>query len=329
MTDVFKNLMEEVDGNLSGGNKERSTVSSILLRGLRYEGDVLIGINIKTGDEIKVMLREIKQNPKPNSSFKRIEIEEFADKNNRKRYVDASTSEFLVEDAYLDNDGIYKARWLTVLKKMGLDTVNLQILTNYSYFKNKSGQDIVMIKMLSPKRVVIKSESEFMERLADTMRPKDYGSSNLGYVNITKYVGEDRQDIILEVRPTMIDRPDGIGKMCASGEESTNNFLINNPSLVDLLRSNDFINGDIKISLLKGSVMFPGGDTKESILNLKDKQKEFIFNQFKVTDSTGKVRQGFKECIISTRTHKDGVSRFFTNVKIVNNSDPAKTIDEI
>ena len=329
MTNAFDDLLNKVENPVKTSNGSSS--KNILVKGVRYEGnDTLVGVDLKTNEEIKVRLRDIEEpkNPK-NSSFARITIAEMSDPKNRKRYADASTSEFLVESAYKGDDGIYSSRWIRTLKKMGVASTNLQRYINYSYYKRKDGSEVIIAKMLSTKRHAITSEEQFKSVLTEMLHPKNAGSSTLAYLNVTQEDddGKKRQ-IVVEVKPTLVDKEDGFGKKCADGSVSVENFLENSPEILNLLKSEDFINGKVRVGLFKAFVVFPVGDTKESISSSSEKSKDFIFNQFKVTDENGKVRQGFKDCIISIRNHKDDVSQFFTSIDIVSHQDEAKTIDQ-
>lgn len=328
MTNVFNDLLDKVEnGGKTGDNN--STSRNILLKGVRYEnGDTLVGLDMRTNEEIKVQLRDAGVKNE-NSKFSRISIEEMSDSKNRKRYADATTSEFLIESAYIGDDGIYKSRWIRVLKKLGVQSTNLQRFINYSYYKNKDGKDVVIAKMLSPKPTMVKTEEDFISVLGGFLHPKTIASKTLAYINIMQ---EDesgtRQNIVMEVRPKQVDREDGYGKKCDDGVASVNEFLEKNPEVKNLLISEDYNSGKIKIAAFKAFVIFPGGDTRDAIVDSTEKSKEFIFNQFKVTDENGKVRQGFKECIISIRNHKDDISQFFTSIDIVSHQDVAKTIDQ-
>lgn len=327
-TNVFDNLLDKVENYGKEGGK-MSNSRNILLKGVRYEGgNTLVGLDMRTNEEIKVVLRPY-ESKTPNSKYSRVEISEMSDSSNRKRYADASTSEFLLEGAYLGDDGIYQAKWIRVLKKLGVKTTNLQRFMNYSCYKNKDGKDVVMVKLLSPQKVIVKNEQEFRSTLEGFLHPKTSASKTLAFINITEKddSGKDRH-IVMEVRPTQVPNDSGVGTKCDTGKSSVDKFLNDNEAVLSLLNSEDFLSGKITIGAFKAFVIFPGGDTKDSIVDLPEKAKSFIFDQFKVVDETGKTRQGFKECIISTRNHKESESQFFTSVDIVSHQEVAKTIDQ-
>ncbi len=323
---IFEKYKEEhPDLNVTKQKGDGSTQSAINIpvKCTSYDGDILVGINIDTKEEVRIRLKEIEQNP--SSKYKRIEIKNFADPKS-KHYAEPGKAVFMAENCYPDKDGGYNSRWLKVIsadpQQTAVHTMNASLVVIKKKEKDSEHvNEIIFARTVFPeKATVVENTSDLENVLSSVLNPKHIGSNPFCYVRIKDNSSGAVEYV--EVIPLRVEREDGNGKKCVEGSVSAKSFIGSTESQMirDLLNDSPDL---VTVDVIPASVIYPGTSTKEKMIQNHPNAKKILEESFYIKSSetdeaNARPETGYLKCVLATRKHADGTS-YFTFIKPIHN----------
>ncbi len=309
-------LNENQNFNNQGKPRESNNGTiSIALNITGYEGKYFVGTNLDTKEEIKILLRDV---PQKNEKNKRIEVEEFSNPSNYKRYVEPNNpkSIILFDNCYKEQDGTWNSRWANTLstpKKPAhvvIQNANINII-------KQAANEILTVSFIKD-IVPIKNNDDFYKVLVTGLMPKRPRSRP--YL-VFRFKDTEGQIFTQQFRPKLdneknvLDPNTYINELWT--EEATQKLLqlVNNPS--------------VETDCFIFTSMLFGGDTSVKILN-NNFEREVIKNDYSLeVEGQTYPKRLFKKTIITIRTRPEDNSPFVISAKPVENRKAGIPIEEI
>lgn len=320
------------------------------------ETNFLLGQRLDTGTDVKVRLFEIDQTDK---KYKRVEISEFGDEKNKKRYLPIGCH-CVFEGAKEDpegGEGVFTARWCAVLDNRDPDIVNVVVLpASLSHGKNENNKENgewFQIRALPRKPDVINSIEVFDSLVVKYLKPKFDGSRPRIFVRITDDTGDKE---VFEIKPkteiVKINERD-INQVCKDSTLSLNNFKEEKSDIYDMIKE---LSGDpdVTIEVIPSFVVYPGFETRNKLIDQNENSKKHLVEGFYVSkespeslesensnngesesvpesepESRPKYQEiGYNFCILALRAYPDG-SPYLTYIKPLYEYNKATSIKDM
>jgi hypothetical protein len=312
-------------------NYSGSQTENIPVKVMSYDNNKVIGVRLDTKEEVIVKLKNIEQ--AENSKYKRPEIEDFANPKH-KRYVKPQEGVILFESAKIE-DGVYLSRWANCISSNPTETAVHILNCSLIFGKKKVGneeEEWVQVRILFPeKKKKVSNIDELTNALLVMLSPNGVGSNPVAHIIIND--GSEKEHI--QVSNKRVEREDGLGKCAATGQDSTNEFLNSDNSLIikDLID-----NPELEISVIPGRIVYPGQATKEKMIELHPNAKRILKESFFIKKekkdgedgfekSNGFQEAGYVKCSIATRRHADG-AQYITHIRPIDSFPTASSVKE-
>lgn len=283
-----------------------------------YEGEFFFGIRIDTGEEIKVKLRDFNTN----SKFARPTIKSFQSQGNTHCAIGGV---ILFDGCYIEADGVYSAKWASVLSSEKGKAFVVSGMARLSSGMSASNKQWMKVDYIKPGATPIEDEAQFVTVVTQGLNPATKhsnpfvmiritdsdGERAMLYANVSKYKGKENYMETMSAEDSF--------KEFAAGE--------NYPVLIEGL--ND---PSVKIEVAHAVSIFAGPATLNNYFN-NDSEKTRLEAHYLVngTDDEGNESfyYGYTDSIVTMRTHGDGTP-FITHIKPIKaNAKGLATVDAI
>tara|TARA_B100002019_G_scaffold175671_1_gene151809 strand:+ start:369 stop:1319 length:951 start_codon:yes stop_codon:yes gene_type:complete len=307
-------LESNKDFNSSSGDNQQIT-QNIPVKVTGYEGDICVGYRVDTKEQVRVRFRDVTVK----GDNKRIEIRDFADPANRKRFIDpnSESSHILFENCYLEDDGIWNSRWGTMLSKPKKEATVLTLNANISVVS--AGDNKFISVQTIKKSYPVQDEVNFYNILKAGLTPTAYRSRpSVAFV----FKDSTGSSFVHEFFPKMV-------------EDENNLKVAKDPQLyIDEVYSTEKVQmllqllskEDVSVKAFIMSTLNYGADTNGVVLGNSFKVNK-IENEYK-KEVDGKTLKLYKNTILAIRAREDG-SVFLTSAEPVENNVAGLTLDSI
>ena len=311
MSGLIKNLKEEI-GSEASITGQISTIN-LAIRVLAYEdGKYVIGTRVDTNEQVKVFLRDVKQN----SSYDRITVETLSAQHGKYTVTAGDENSIvLFESAYQEEDGTWNARWIKVLsnKKWPSRVLSLPASVQIVPYQDKKFLSVDVIKKII--RVEDKSIENIKRVVIEGLKPKMIKMTPVVAVRLTDSIGDSitgmfyaKKEVVNENKQVM--QPHQYIDELWNKERFQK--IISNAS-----------NTEIYVDVIYITQMNFGADTNEKIVGNKF-EVEKIKNEYLSEDN----EKLYKKTILTLRERDDG-SLFLTLAEPVQNGNKGISIDNI
>lgn len=317
---IINSYKEENELNKQEEGTGNSETENIALQIKSYDDDLFHGIRMDTKEEVKVRMRPYEQK----GDFARPEIEDFKSSKS-KRHAPVNKSTLLMEGSYLEDDGVWNARWTSILSSPKY-TSKVAILNANVRFIEKDENAYVEVNTLK-KQINVKNIDELNEALLTAFTPTVARARGFAIIRLTESNGDSH---VFQAFPKLDEAVDEDGdtiKVMASPEESLSNFendtkrskivydLINNP--------------EIKFDIFIGARLYLGADYRKKLVDKSPFEKEGFKRDYALKEEGSKYEKAlFKKTIMALRTREDG-SLFITLLKPVVNNKAGVPIEQL
>ena len=312
------------DNNLNKNNENKSNETvNLAIKVTNYlDGDLIEGVRIDTGEIVRGRMRNVEQK----GELARPSIADFKTKNH-KRFAPKDKSILMLENCYLESDGVWNTRWINTFSTPKRPST-VVVLNSHLRIVENGENSYVEVNAIKSKALITSGES-LKESLLRAFTAKVHRARNYAIIRLTdadgaKFIIKAFPDLIEVVDP---DDADSKTKVMNSPENSYNKFV------EDSQRSKivfDLMNDpEITIEVFMASRLYLGGDTNTRIISTPY-MKNGIKKEYNIESVEGdkKIIEGYKKTIIAFRSRDDG-SMFVTGVKQVVNNTIATSIENL
>lgn len=296
------------------GNQQKTFNIPVKVTG--YDGDYCLGFRVDTKESVRVKFRDVAVK---NEANKRVDMREYADATNRKRFIDPNSdhSYILFENCYQEEDGTWNSRWGVMMSKPKKEASVFVFDANISIVG--SGDNRFISVQAIKKKIPIQDENQFYNALIAGLTPSAYRSRpSVSFV----FKDTSGDKIIQEFYPKMetdennvkvaLDPNDYINELYTSEKVQSVLQLISAP--------------DVEVYAYLMTTLNYGADTNTVVLNNSFKvdriEKEY---KFKNENSVLKL---FKKTVVAVR-QRDDKSMFLTVAEPIENNVEGLPLDKI
>lgn len=348
----------------NGNNQERKPVFNLLVKVSGYEigGDLssnyVLGTRVDTEEEVKVRLQEIEQK----GNYKRPEVAEFADKRNRKRYVEEGNF-FVFEQSREDSPNTFTSRWGVPLDRdpRGTRAFVMMASLNHRVYERENNGEITKNEVFKIRTLInrpaaeLNSVEDFEAQVTDLLTPRKPGSNPEAIVRITDDEGEKA---IVTIYPERAEVENEYGekfkRVVSEGGRSVEYFKLEQADKYAMIVAM-IEDPEVKVEVIGASVLYPGTATREKLEGQHESSKKHLVTSFYVKEASAEPQPiqpgeeppanpegeeetpaqqngfpevGYQFCVIGTRTYDDGTP-YLTYIKPLHEFSVAESIKDI
>lgn len=291
MTGAIQNFLNENKITTEKTNNNQGMIN-IAVRITSYEGKFFVGHRLDTKEEIKIILRDVQQK---NASNQRVEIEEYSNPKNYKRYVEPNHKDsiLLFDGCYQEKDGTWSSRWANMLSKPSKPATVLVKDASINIIK-KSDNEFVSVSILKENKV-INNVDDFYSSLILGLTAK----TPKARPSVTFRFKDDQGGVFSKTFYSKVDE----NKVVLDPNLYVNNEIWNKEEVQNLISLLN--NPTVKTDCFFMTGFLLGADTNTRVIN-NTFEKELIKKDYMLFEE-GKPypKQLFKKTIIAMRQRED------------------------
>lgn len=267
----------------------------------------IIGKRLDNQEDVKVYLRDLKKELK-NSKYKRPSVQDLFKK--------TKNGILKFEHCYLDENGAYSSKWGKVLSDDENKTQVAIVKSSVYYGKipNSENEFVQVSVVYQSHKKIVKDIHEFKNIMIRFLQPKTPGSKNFSFIKIN----DGEQTEVLRAYGKSQKNNDNIN-VNLTGEESFEEFTKTDSykMVEELIKSES-----ITIEIIPARIIYPGSNYKEKLLE-QSFLRETLSTVFKsnIDDANKPQGLGYKNCILTLRSHDDGTP-YIIDIAPIGNDDP-------
>lgn len=272
------------------------------------------GIRLDNKEEVTVSLGKFEK--KEGSKYDRPDFDFLRNRGSKKSIREGAVVQ--CESSYLGDDGIYSARWITVVSYHDKD-ITTPFVTKTRVFigEKRGGGHYVELKTLFPqKQVTLDSLEQFNEVALQALKPTGEGVRPVAVI----YANDGVDKVTFDLLPRLVEVEDSFSgakykTVDPNPQNSIDEFL--GGKFGTILKSS-LEHSNVTVKIMLGRVVYLGNDTRDNFLEKEHRvnftKKEFLNEEN--TTSYNRQSLGYKDVLVGLRNDEE--RKFVTHFMSVN-----------
>lgn len=286
MTGVFDAIKE----NDKAGQGSSAEALNFAIRLTGYEDNTyFLGVRLDTREEVKVSLRPVKE--KEGSSYSRPDVAAFQNKK-EKVYSVINEAAIQFDQAYLQEDGTYSARWANPITKNKRYAKPYCGYTSVEFNTNGAEQYLTIRVLKVEQARLVTTPEELEAAVYEALTPAYEYAKPFCVVQMTAMDADGNKidSFGRPVSPKFVEhKPEDMDfseYLAASPEESLELFREKNKEIYNYLNR-----PDVKVVIIPGGKFSAGAETQNKILRQDQTMMEAFKSSYKIDKAGSELRE--------------------------------------